>query len=292
MTARRNDAGERPLAAPRAAKGTRANRYAPPPPPARPTLRSRLTRALGPAAKLVLGMVLVLGTAGATVYGGYRLALGSSQFALREVELASRRWSQQELIDKAGLRLGDNLLALDLRAAEQRLLADPWVKSAQVALELPHTLRVELVEREALALASLDGGLFLVESNGEPFKSWQAGDPDDLPVLTGVTLEALAKDRPGAVARLAEGLSVLSHYERLPVSQQHRPQEVNLSPDGAVVLTVGARGVSLHLGQGPWPKKMLMVSEVMRTFENKRELPGVVFLDNALHPERVVVRMR
>jgi hypothetical protein len=35
-----------------------------------------------------------------------------------------------------------------------------------------------------------------------------------------------------------------------------------------------------------------MVAEVLRTFENKRELPGVVFLDNALHPERVVVRMR
>jgi hypothetical protein len=31
---------------------------------------------------------------------------------------------------------------------------------------------------------------------------------------------------------------------------------------------------------------------VLRTFENQRELPGVVFLDNALHPERVVVRMR
>jgi cell division septal protein FtsQ len=264
----------------------------PPPPPERPSLRSRLARALGPAAKVALGMVLVVGTAAATIYGGYRLALESSQFALRTVELESRRWAREELLEKAGVRLGDNLLALDLRAAEQRLLADPWVKSAQVMLELPHTLRVQLVEREALALASLDGGLFLVESSGEPFKSWQAGDPDDLPVLTGVTLEALAKDRPGAVARLAEGLSVLSHYERLPVSQQHRAQEVNLSPDGAVVLTVGARGISLHLGQGPWPKKMLMVAEVMRTFENKHELPGVVFLDNALHPERVVVRMR
>jgi hypothetical protein len=35
-----------------------------------------------------------------------------------------------------------------------------------------------------------------------------------------------------------------------------------------------------------------MVAEVLRTFEHKKELPGVVFLDNALHPERVVVRLR
>ncbi len=271
----------------------KGNRHRPPPPPARPSFFSRCAATVAPAAKLGLGVVLVLGTAGATVVGGYRLALGSSQFAVRHVELdASRRSSDREVLEQAGVRIGDNLLALDIRAAEQRLLSNPWVRSVNIARKLPHTLRIQMVEREALALASLDGSLFLVEASGEPFKAWQDGDIDDLPVLTGVTLEALAKDRAGAVARLATGLSVLSHYDRLAVSQVHRAQEVNLSPDGSVVLSVGVRGVSLHLGQGPWPKKMLMVAEVMRTFENKRELPGVVFLDNALHPDRVVVRMR
>lgn len=269
----------------------KSNRYVAPPAPARPSLLARIRRAAAPAAKLGLGVVLVLGTGGATAFGAYRLALGSPHFGLRHVELESSRSSEPEVLEKAGVRLGDNLLELDVRAAEQRLLADPWNRSVRVARKLPGTLRIQLVEREALALASLDGTLFLVEASGEPFKAWQGDDVEDLPVLTGVTLDALAKDRAGAVARLATGLSVLSHYERLPVSQQHRAQEVNLSPDGSVVLTVGARGVSLHLGQGPWPKKMLMVAEVMRTFE-KRELPGVVFLDNALHPERVVVRMR
>ena len=133
--------------------------------------------------------------------------------------------------------------------------------------------------------------MFLVDAQGEPFKAWQAGDANDLPVLTGVTLEALAKDRPGAVARLATALSVIEHYERLPVSRAQRAQEVHLNPDGSVVLVVGARGVSLHLGQGPWPKKLLMVAEVLRQFERQKELPGIVFLDNELHPERVVVRM-
>lgn len=233
------------------------NRHRPPPPPVRTSWLSlaRISATVAPAAKLGLGVLLVLGTAGATVFGGYRLALGSSQFAVRHIELdASRRSSEREVLEQAGVRIGDNLLALDIRAAEQRLLSNPWVRSVNIARKLPHTLRVQLVEREALALASLDGSLFLVEASGEPFKAWQEGDVGDLPVLTGVTLDALGKDRAGAVARLATGLSVLSHYDRLPVSQLHRAQEVNLSPDGSVVLSVGARGVSLHLGQGPWPK--------------------------------------
>jgi cell division protein FtsQ len=265
----------------------------PPPEPRRPGRLLLWARASAHFGKLGFGVLLVFATACATAYGAYRLALSSSQFALQKLDVtSSRRLSERELLARAGIELGQNLLGVDVRAAEERLLGDPWIRSVRLVRQLTHTLRVELVEREALALASLDGDLFVVGADGEPFKAWQAGDPDDLPVLTGVTLDALAKDRIGATTRLATGLSVLSHYERLPISQQHRAQEVNLSPDGAVVLSVGARGVSLHLGQGPWPKKMLMVAEVMRTFESKRELPGVIFLDNALHPERVVVRMR
>ena len=274
-------------------KSARSNRYVAPAEPARPSRWRRGAKLVAHFAKLGTGVALVLGTAGATAFGGYRLALSSPQFALQNVELKSAsHFSEREILEAAGMRLGENLLALDLRAAEQRLVQNPWVRSIRLARRLPHTLRVDLVEREAVALAALDGTLFLVGPDGEPFKAWSEGDVQDLPVLTGVSLDALAKDRPGALGSLGTGFSGLSHFERLPVSQQHRAQEVNLAPDGSVVLTVGERGISLHLGQGPWPRKMLMVAEVLRTFENKRELPGVVFLDNALHPDRVVVRMR
>lgn len=261
---------------------------APPLPPPR-----RWWSVLTNATKAGVGLALVLSTAAATAWGGYRLALSSPRFSVQRVEVeTSRRFNEKELAQRAGVELGSSLLALDLRAAEQRLLADPWVESVRITRKLPHTLRIQLREHEAAALASLDGQIFLVDATGEPFKAWQRGDTHDLPVLTGVTLEALAKDRPGAVARLTTGLTVLEHYQRLPVSRVQRAQEVHLNPDGAVVLVVGSSGVSLHLGHGPWPKKLLMVGEVLRQFERQKELPGIVFLDNELHPERVVVRMR
>jgi cell division protein FtsQ len=261
--------------------------------PPRPGLRARFGRVVWNASKASLGICLVVGTASATAWGGYRLALSSPRFAIAEIEVEnSQRLPEREVARRAGISPGSNLLGLDVRAAERRLLDDPWVQSVRITRKLPHTLRIELVEHEALALASLDGEMFLIGADGEPFKAWQNGDSHDYPVLTGVTREDLARDRQGAVARFVTALSVLDHYERLPVSRVQRAQEVHLSPDGSVVLTVGVRGVALHLGQGPWPKKLLMVAEVLRTFERARELPGVIFLDNSLHPDRVVVRMR
>jgi cell division protein FtsQ len=243
--------------------------------------------------KIAVGLVLVLGTAAATAFGAYRFAMSSPRFALHSLEVSSsRRFNDVALARAAGISEKANLFSIDLEAAEQKLLEDPWVRSVHMVRRLPDTLQVDLVEREAVALAALDTEVFLIDAAGEPFKRWGSGDPHDLPLITGLDLEQIAQDRSQALSATNTALEVLEHYARLPVSKVHKAQEVHLSPDGSVILTVGTRGVALHLGKGPWPRKLLMVAEVLKTFERKDELPGVVFLDNQLHPERVVVRMR
>ncbi|HKO90921.1 MAG TPA: FtsQ-type POTRA domain-containing protein, partial [Polyangiaceae bacterium] len=147
--------------------------------PARPNARVPAQRPpwwgrLWIGAKAGLGLVLVVGTAGATAWGGYRLALTSPRFSVQKIEVeASRRLTEREVARRAGVEPGASLLGLDLRAAEQRLLTDPWVQSARITRKLPHTLRIQMQEHEALALASLDGEIFLVDAEGEPFKVWQ-----------------------------------------------------------------------------------------------------------------------
>lgn len=243
--------------------------------------------------KIALGLVLVLGTAAGTALGAYRFAVTSPRFALSSLEVSnSRRLSDVALARAAGIGEQANIFSIDLQAAEQKLLEDPWVRTVHMVRKLPDTLVVDLVEREAVALAALDGQVFLVDAAGEPFKRWSAGDPHDLPLITGIGLEQIAGDRSQALSATNTALEVLEHYARLPVSKLHKAQEVHLSPDGSVILTVGSAGVALHLGKGPWPRKLLMVAEVLKPFERKDDLPGVVFLDNQLHPERVVVRMR
>lgn len=245
------------------------------------------------ACKIGFGICLVLGSAGATAFAGYEFAVSSPRFAVQKLEVStSRRMSDEAVARAAGVEPGTNLFAIDLDAAERRLLDDPWVRSARLTRKLPDTLRIDLQEREAAALIAIESEVLLVDSAGEPFKRWAAGDPHDLPVITGIAVETIAKDRSQATIATATALEVLEHYGRLPVSKAHAAQEVHLAPDGTVTLTVGVRGIALHLGHGPWPKKLLMVAEVLKTFERRQGLPGVVFLDNELHPERVVVRMR
>jgi cell division protein FtsQ len=243
--------------------------------------------------RLSLGLAVVVGISVAIAYGARRYALTSPRFAIREFAVkGNRHHGAAELSKIAGILRGQNLFSVDTRGAEARLLENPWVRQAKVGRELPGTLRVEVVERDAVAVTTLEDSLYLVTPEGEPFKAMEAGDPTDLPVITGVTLRDLAIDRARAVERLSIGLEVIRDYEALPLSRIYEAEEAHLVPDGSVVLTIGKKGTALYLGKGPWRQKLLMAARVIGKVQGGGELPGIVFLDNEAHPERVVVRMR
>jgi cell division protein FtsQ len=72
----------------------------------------------------------------------------------------------------------------------------------------------------------------------------------------------------------------------------HLPAGLHLEPSGHAILTIGRQGSTLALGLPPYARKLAMAAEVMGELRAKNRVPGIVFLDNDAHPERVVVRMK
>lgn len=245
------------------------------------------------ALKVASGVVLVVLTSAAVAWGVYRYALTTPRFAVRKLDVqGARRLNEERVAKLAGIEIGRNIFQVDTELAERRLLTDPWVREVKLTRQLPNTLRVELSERQAVAIAAISDELYLVTQAGEPFKRLEPSDPYDLPVVTGISAAALVHDRQLEVERLGEGLELLRSYERVAQSKVHPAQEVHLSEDGAAQLIVGERGISLQLGKAPWRKKLLMAERVLDQLGRKGRAPGVIFLDNQAHPERVVVRLR
>jgi cell division protein FtsQ len=245
------------------------------------------------AFKLVLALGIVLGASLGVAYGAYRFAITTSRFAIQKFEVEGAvRHTAVTLGRIAEVKLGDNIFAVDIERAERQLLSNPWLKEVKLTRRLPDTLRFEIGEHSAVASAVLGESLYLVNREGTPFKVFEPGDPFDLPVLTGISPDRLAEDRPRELERVALALEVLRQYGRLPLGQEHAAQEVHLADDGGIVMTVGEDAVTLELGHPPWRKKLLKAARVLGSVRAKGQLPGIVFLDNEAHPERVVVRMR
>ena len=244
-------------------------------------------------AKIVLGAALTVGVAGGVAWGAHRYALTTPRFAIRDVSVeGARRLSSEQVRTLASIEVGTNVFALDVASAERRLLENPWVAEARVTRRLPGHVRVDVRERDAGALVTLGTQLMLATRSGEIFKALSEGDPFDLPVVTGISPEALARDRARELDRLSNALELLRQYERMPLSQVFPAQELHVPEGGSASLVVGRDALTLKLGPGPWKQKLLRAARVVEKAQARGELPGIVFLDNEAHPERVVVRMR
>jgi cell division protein FtsQ len=100
------------------------------------------------------------------------------------------------------------------------------------------------------------------------------------------------RDRERELDRVREGLEVLEQYGRVPLSKTQPVQEVHLADSGDVTLTAGKEGITFELGKDAYRRKLLMGEQVVGEMRRKGRSPGIVFLDNQAHPERVVVRMK
>ena len=58
------------------------------------------------------------------------------------------------------------------------------------------------LEREAVALTVFSERLYLVTAEGDPFKELAPGDPADYPIITGVSVEGLSRDRARELDRV------------------------------------------------------------------------------------------
>ena len=243
--------------------------------------------------RVVLGVAAVVGTSLLVAASAHRYALTSPRFSVKNLVVSgSTRFHEGEVRELAGIPAGANIFALDPRGVEARLLQNPWIAQARVNRKLPSTLEVELKQRDATAIAAVGERLYLVSKEGEPFKQVEAGDPFDLPVVTGLHAENLQRERGLELERLGVGLEVIRQYGRLGMSRVSAPEEVHVGDAGQITLTVGKEGVVLALLTKNLRQRLLMAERVVTEMRQSGRLPGVVFADNQAHPERVVVRMR
>lgn len=129
----------------------------------------------------------VVGEAGATV-----------DMRLGEVNLQGRVHAPLDaLADAVGVERGEPILALDLDAVRRRVEAIGWVKQATVWRQLPDTLHIEIVEREAFARWQIDGRVYLIDADGKMLEEGDRPDFHHLFLLVGAGASDKAHDLLG-----------------------------------------------------------------------------------------------
>ncbi len=220
-----------------------------------------------------------------------RYAHGADAFAIREIIIEGNH--QVEDIDvrrAARLHLGSNIFEISTEDARNHLLQHPWIEEASVVRKLPGRVRLEIVEREPVALVALDQ-LYLVSEEGAVFKRLGVDDPVNFPVITGIASERFYDDFDYRTAILLRSMALLRDYEGAGLSEREPVSEIHFEGANGIELFVGNDGMNVRLGNGQHRQKLRRFRQVLERLALEKTRPSYVYLDNVRSPERVTVRL-
>ena len=137
----------------------------------------------------------------------------SEQVGLRVEELVVyglRRTSAADAKAALAIERQSPILRVDVRAAHERLVSLPWIKSAKIRRQLPDQIRVDIVERHPMAIWRRGKTIGIIDSDGDPIMPVVPSGLEHLPVVTGSQaneaaphLLASLRQRPDLASRIA-----------------------------------------------------------------------------------------
>lgn len=153
----------------------------------------------------LLGLVLGLGVVAAGVW----LVFFSTILAVDDVEVVGADVLQPaEVRRAAAVPLGEPLATVGLDAVAARVEGLAAVKGVDVTRSWPRTVRIAVVEREAVAVVEREGAVHGLDEEGVLFRTYPS-PPRGLPVVrvsAGTRTEAL-EEAAGVVASLPDDLA-------------------------------------------------------------------------------------
>jgi cell division protein FtsQ len=249
---------------------------------------ARLRAAALRVLKVLFVVALAVGGAFAAV-GGQSWLRKTEHFAISRITVTGNaRATRAALLERARLSVGQNLFAIDLERARQSLAAHPWVASAEVCRRLPNALEITVVERQSAAVLAL-GELYLVDSEGEPFKRLQAEDGVDLPLVTGLDREAFEGKNARGKERVQLALLAIAAWQRSAGGKPEALSEARLGAEG--VTLVAASGLEVRVGDEDFDSRLSRLARVRAELQQRSLTAQVVRLDNRARPGWVAVQL-
>lgn len=263
----------------------------------RPSLRAAAWTALRAWRRtlLVAGVAMAL-AAGA--WGGRFYVTHARHFAVRNVRVTAGgagasgalvHISADALAARANVPVGVNLFAVDREEVARTVSQEPWVARAQVRRELPSTVVIDVVERQAACAVAL-GALYLSDGDGNVFKRATPEEAAGLPVVTGIARdEYVAQPERARVAvrlALAAAAAWRARDGRAPLGELHvdRIAGVTLYTDRGVGVRIGAVDDTLA-------DRLRRFDAVTGALQASGEEARLIYVDNRARPDRVTVKL-
>jgi cell division septal protein FtsQ len=162
-----------------------------------------------------------------------------------------RRWS--------GVKLGDNLIALNLTAVKRNLELVSTISSVSIERILPRTLKISVTERDPVAQVNIPRAgssgriaveVFQLDADGyvmQPLDPRLCVIPlaqvnDQLPVITGLNVYQLQPGHRVELPQVRAAMGLIGAFDHSPMAGLVDLRRIDVSAPGVVIVTTGQGG--------------------------------------------------
>ncbi len=224
--------------------------------------------------KCLLGVCILVSLAGLALGIGkifvwlYDVAVTSDFFTTHVIEVSGNvRLPRDVVLDYAGIREGQNSLAVNIASVEQNLRRTPWVESVSVKRLLPDKFVIRIHERMPSFWVHRDGVLYYASEEGEIIAPVESSNFLSLPALS---VEQGADQLRPYLARFKESVRTGD----LPVDVAQVSQ-ITLSLSKGLELFLEDRELWLSFDPRDWEKNVLRIKRVFADLIKRREMKNV-----------------
>jgi len=212
-------------------------------------------------------------------------------FAVREIVVRHRgRLADEALRAAAGVEPYSSIWDVDPQAVEARLLAVPWVRTANVRRELPNRVVLQVREYRPAAIVATDepSALYYVSANGRIFARVAPGESHDFPYVTGLQAADLSGESAYGPRAVRHSLALLRLLGRGTAGLK-TVSEIHIDKTTGFTLMPVQPPVPVELGWEQLALKLERLGRVLPLWAGREaEMTGV----SCFFDDQVIVRTR
>jgi cell division protein FtsQ len=177
------------------------------------------------------------------------------------------RLEQEDVLNLAHLRNGENSLAVNISDIEYKLLRSPWVENVSVKRQLPGNIAITIEERKPRYWMRRDNRIVYADEKGNPIDYVGTYKFASLPFLSvEAGTEHLLQRLPQLVAELDSS--------RLPVSSQ-KAAWIKLSVSGGITMFLESENILLSIGVENWSSNVRHLVATIDDLKRRSEFSNV-----------------
>ncbi|MBI1803256.1 MAG: FtsQ-type POTRA domain-containing protein [Ignavibacteria bacterium] len=206
--------------------------------------------------------------------------------------LGIRIVSKQEIamIAQAVVSKDASMYGTDIGIIQEKIAAQPFIKSVTVTRQMPDVLRVQVTERDPIASLNIGHQMYYVDIDGVLLPYTQSSEKLDVPVISGIN--GIEHVRTGEVASnndVYQAIDILKTSQAIDSSQYRFISEVNMNNGGDITIYSADVGVPIILGRGDVAKKLVTLQSFWNTIIKSQDPKKLRYVDLRFD-EQVVVK--